>query len=46
MDADSTADDVASLDPATRRERVALLVHRINYGDLSAVEPLRRLLRM
>lgn len=42
--ADPTEDAVASLDPATRRERVAVLVRRIKDGDLSAVEPLRRLL--
>jgi hypothetical protein len=44
--ADSSEDDVASLDDATRRERVAALVERIKDGDLSAVEPLRRLLGM
>jgi hypothetical protein len=42
--ADSTEDPVASLDPATRRERVASLVRRLEDGDQSAVEPLRRLL--
>ena len=42
--ADSTEDAAASLDPATRRERIAVLVRRIKDGDQSAVEPLRRLL--
>jgi hypothetical protein len=42
--ADSIEDDVASLDPATRREHIAGLVRRVKDGDLSAVEPLRRLL--
>jgi hypothetical protein len=44
MSADSTEDDVASLDAATRRDRVASLVRRVKDGDLSAVELLRRLL--
>ena len=44
VSADSTEDDVASLDPETRRERIAVLVRRIKDGDQSAVEPLRRLL--
>jgi hypothetical protein len=40
----STEDEVAPIDPATRRERIAVLVRRIKDGDQSAVEPLRRLL--
>jgi hypothetical protein len=40
----STEDAGASLDPATRRERIAGLVYRLKDGDLSTVEPLRRLL--
>ena len=42
--AESTEDDVASLDPATRRERIPSLVRRIKDGDQSAVEPLRQML--
>ena len=44
LTADSSADAVASLDRASRRERIALLVRRIEAGDMSAVEPLRGLL--
>jgi hypothetical protein len=40
----STEEDVASLDAATRRDRVPSLVRLVKDGDLSAVEPLRRLL--
>ena len=44
LTADSSEDAVASLDPASRRERIAFLVRRIEAGDMSAIEPLRRLL--
>jgi hypothetical protein len=44
MSADSTEEDAASIDAATRRDRVASLVRRVKDGDLSAVELLRRLL--
>jgi hypothetical protein len=44
MSADSTEEDAASIDAATRRDRVASLVRRVKDGDQSAVELLRRLL--
>ena len=40
----STEDDVAPIDPATRREHIVVLVRRLKDDNLSAIEPLRRLL--
>ena len=40
----ATSGPDAALTTATRRERIAALVHRIENGDLSAVATLRELL--